>query len=52
MSATGSWIIEMGQDCVDMTKEEFCKKYGEKYSYIFDEFIVDLIAEAEENVKH
>ena len=37
MSKVGDWVIEMQDDCVYLTREQFSQKHGERYVYIWDE---------------
>lgn len=37
MSKVGDWVIEMQDDCIYLTREQFMKKHGERYVYIWDE---------------
>ena len=36
MSKVGDWVIEMQDDCIYLTREQFMKKHGERYVYIWD----------------
>lgn len=37
MSRMGDWVIELQEDCVYLTREEFIEKHGASYVYIYDE---------------
>jgi hypothetical protein len=37
MSKMGDWVIELQEDCIYLTREEFVKKHGEMFAYIYDE---------------
>lgn len=37
MSRMGDWVIELQEDCVYLTREEFLQKHGELFVYIYDE---------------
>lgn len=37
MSKMGDWVIELQCDCITLTREEFVKKHGEMFAYIWDE---------------
>tara|TARA_R110000772_G_scaffold82412_1_gene174805 strand:+ start:1255 stop:1413 length:159 start_codon:yes stop_codon:yes gene_type:complete len=52
MSKMSDWVIDMQQDCVELDRAEFCCKHGEMFAYIYDEHLIDAIADAEASVKH
>ena len=37
MSKMGDWVIELQEDCIYLSREEFAKKHGEMFTYIYDE---------------
>lgn len=37
MSKMGDWVIEIQEDCIYLTREEFIEKHGEMFAYIWDE---------------
>lgn len=37
MSKMGDWVIDLQQDMVDLTRDEFISKHGAMFAYIFDE---------------
>ena len=37
MSKMGDWVIEIQEDCIYLTREQFIEKHGERYVYIWDE---------------
>lgn len=37
MSKMGDWVIELQEDCIYLTREQFAEKHGAQYVYIFDE---------------
>lgn len=39
MSKMGDWVIDLQQDMVDLTREQFVAKHGEMFGYIYDEFV-------------
>jgi len=38
MSKMGDWVLDMQQDMVDLTREQFIAKHGEMFAYLYDEF--------------
>lgn len=37
MSKMGDWVIEIEQDKIDLTREQFVSKHGAMFAYIYDE---------------
>ncbi len=37
VSKMGDWVIDLQQDCIDLTREQFIEKHGERFAYIYDE---------------
>jgi len=37
VSKMGDWVLELQEDCIYLSREEFAEKYGEQYAYIYDE---------------
>jgi len=37
VSKMGDWVLELQEDCIYLSREEFAEKYGEQYEYIYDE---------------
>jgi len=37
MSKMGDWVIEMQEDCIYLSREEFAEKHGDMFVYIYDE---------------
>ena len=37
MSKMGDWVLEMQEDCIYLSREEFAEKHGENFVYIYDE---------------
>ena len=37
MSKMGDWVIDLQQDMVDLTRDQFISKHGAMFAYIFDE---------------
>lgn len=37
MSKMGDWVIELQEDCIYLSREDFVKKHGEMFAYIYDE---------------
>jgi hypothetical protein len=37
MSKMGDWVVELQEDCIYLSREEFAVKHGEQYVYIWDE---------------
>jgi len=33
----GDWVLEMQEDCIYLSREEFAEKHGENFVYIYDE---------------
>jgi hypothetical protein len=39
MSKMGDWVIDLQQDMVDLTREQFVAKHGDMFGYLHDEFL-------------
>jgi hypothetical protein len=35
----GDWVIDLQQDMVDLTREQFVAKHGDMFGYLHDEFL-------------
>ena len=51
MGRVKDWLIEMEEDALCMTRQEWCAKYGEHLSPVFDEARQRLGAEALQNLR-
>lgn len=37
MCKMNDWVLELEQDKINLTREQFIAKYGERFAYIYDE---------------
>lgn len=47
MSKMNDWVLELEQDKINLTREQFIQKHSEMFAYIYDEQL-GLVPEPEE----
>lgn len=52
MSKMGDWVIDMQQDMVDLTREQFVAKHGDMFGYLHDELGENVVQFVPQKKEH